>query len=205
VVASRRPIYGTGQSSIILQIEDDGWQFDYPQGTPLISDPDRYDELTSVLDFYAHILLGYDYDTFSEFGGSDLFERARRISDIAKTTGGVGWQDLGADRSRTRLITEILDPRYRPLRKVYHSYHLGGLDRFVQETEAARNSVLSALEGLKPLVDVNERSYVVDMFFSAKYRELASIFERSTLASQAFDLLSDMDPAHLSTYDSMIQ
>ena len=205
VIASRRPIYGTGQSTIILQINDDGWQFDYPQGTPLISDPDRYDEITSILDFYAYIVLGYDYDTFSEFGGSDLFERARRISDIAKTTGGVGWQELGADRSRTKLITELLDPRYRPLRKVYFTYHLGGLDRFVQETEVARSAVLTSIEALKPIVDVNERSYVVDLFFSAKYRELASIFEQSTLASQAFDLLAEMDPAHLSDYNAMIQ
>ena len=205
VMASRRPIYGTSQSTILLQINDDGWQFDYPQGTPLISDPDRYDEITSILDFYAYIILGYDYDTFSEFGGSDLFERARRISDIAKSTGGVGWQEIGADRSRTKLITELLDPRYRPLRKVYHTYHLGGLDRFVQETEVARSAVLASLEALKPLVDVNERSYVVDLFFSAKYRELASIFETSTLASQAFDLLSEMDPAHISDYNGMIQ
>jgi hypothetical protein len=205
VIASRRPIYGTGQSTIILQINDEGWQFDYPQGTPLISDPDRYDEITSILDFYAYIILGYDYDTFSEFGGNDLFERARRISDIAKTTGGLGWQELGADRSRTKLITELLDPRYRPLRKVYFTYHLGGLDRFVQETEVARSAVLGSLEELKPLVDVNERSYVVDLFFSAKYRELASIFEQSTLASQAFDLLAEMDPAHLSDYNAMIQ
>ncbi len=205
VIASRRPIYGTTQSSIILQINDDGWVFNYPQGTPLISDPDRFDELSSVLDFYAYIVLGYDYDTFAEYGGSDLFERARRVADLAKTGGAVGWQDLGADRSRARLIGELLDPRYRPIRKVYSSYHLGGLDRFVQETDVARNSVLASLEELKPLVDVNERSYIVDLFFSSKYRELASIFENSTLASQAFDVLAEMDPAHLSDYNSMVQ
>ena len=56
----------------------------------------------------------------------------------------------------------------------------------------ARSAVLGALEALKPIVDVNERSYVVDLFFSAKYRELASIFEQSTVASQAFDLLAEM-------------
>jgi hypothetical protein len=205
VIASRRPIYGTAQSSIILQINDDNWAFDYPQGTPLISDPDRYDELTSVLDFYAYVVLGYDYDTFSEYGGSELFERARRIADIAKSTGGAGWQELSGDRSRSQLIRELLDPRYRPLRKIYFEYHFDGLDHFVQETEVARNSVLASLEALKPMVDVNARSYVVDLFFSAKYRELASIFEKSTLASQAFDVLSEMDPAHLTDYNAMIQ
>ena len=205
VIASRRPIYGTTQSSVILQISDESWTFDYPQGRPLISDQDRFDELTTVLDFYAYIILGYDYDTFDEFGGSPLFERARRISDIAKSTGGAGWQQIGSDRGRVQLMTEVLDPRFRNLRKVYFDYHFSGLDRFVQETELARSTVLASLEELGRITEANARSYVVDLFFSAKHAELISIFEQSTLASQAYDLLSEMDPAHLSDYNTLIQ
>ncbi len=205
VIASRRPIYGTTQSSVILQINDEDWTFNYPQGQPLTSDQDRFDELTTVLDFYAYIILGYDYDTFAEFGGSPLFERARRISDIAKTTGGAGWQQIGSDRSRVKLITEVLDPRFRNLRKVYFDYHFNGLDRFVQETELARGTVLASVEELSRIVDANARSYVVDLFFSGKYLELISIFEQSALASQAFDLLSELDPARISNYNTLIQ
>ncbi len=205
VIASRRPIYGTTQSSVILQINDENWTFDYPQGRPLTSDQDRFDELTTVLDFYAYIILGYDYDTFAEYGGSPLFERARRISDIAKSTGGAGWQQIGSDRSRVQLITEVLDPRFRNLRKVYFDYHFNGLDRFVQETELARGTVLASLEELSRIVDANARSYVVDLFFSGKYLELISIFEQSALASQAYDLLSELDPARISNYNTLIQ
>ncbi len=205
VLASRRPIYGTTQNTVILQINDENWVFDYPQGRPLISDQDRYDELTSVLDFYAYIMLGYDYDTFAEYGGSNHFERARRIADIAKTTGGLGWQDIGSDRSRVKLITEISDPRFRKLRSIYFRYHFSGLDHFIQETELARSAVMGALEELKLITDANARSYVVDLFFSAKFSELISLFEQSALGSQAFDLLSDMDPAHLSEYNRLIQ
>ncbi len=205
VIASRRPIYGTTQSSVILQIDEPSWTFDYPQGQPLVSDQDRFDELTSVLDFYAYIILGYDYDTFSEYGGSPLFERARRIADLAKATGGAGWQQIGSDRSRSKLIGEIIDPRFRGLRKVYFDYHYGGLDHFVQESEIARNAVLASIERLKQITEANARSYVVDLFFSAKHMELIGIFGQSTFASRAFDLLSDMDPAHLSNYSRLIQ
>ncbi len=205
VLATRRPIYGTTQSTVILQLDDQSWMFDYPQGQPLVSDQDRFDELTSVLDFYAYIILGYDYDTFSEYGGSPLFERARRIADIAKATGGAGWQQIGSDRSRSQLIGEVVDPRFRGLRKVYFDYHYGGLDRFVQETEIARNAILASVERLKQITEANARSYVVDLFFSAKHTELIGIFGQSTYASRAFDLLSDMDPANLSKYNSLIQ
>ena len=205
VVASRRPVYGTTQSSVVLQIEDGNWAFDYPQGSPLISDQERFDELTSVLDFYAYIILGYDYDSFSEFGGSALFERARRISEIAKSAGGAGWQQIGSDRNRTQLITEILDPRFRNLRKMYFEYHFKGLDHFVQETELARSAVMASLEQLSQITEANARSYVVDLFFQAKADELIRVFEESALASQAFDLLSDVDPARVSSYNALIQ
>jgi len=204
ILASRRPIYGTTQSTVILQLNDDDWVFEYAPGTPLISDQEVYNDVTSLLDFYAYIILGYDYDTFSELGGTRHFERARRIAEIAKGTGAPGWSDLGSDRSRNRLVTELLDPRALPVRTAYFAYHFEGLDHFLEETDAARVSVLSALESIQRVVQENARSYVIDVFFAAKYSEMAGIFERSAQGSQAFDVLSEIDPVHISEYQRLI-
>ncbi|MFQ5569959.1 MAG: DUF4835 family protein, partial [Rhodothermales bacterium] len=68
VLTSRRPIYGTTQNSNIFQVNDEEWQFDYAQGSPLIFEVERFDPLASLIDFYAYIMLGYDYDSFSELG-----------------------------------------------------------------------------------------------------------------------------------------
>ena len=204
VLSMSRPIYGTPSVTTVVRISDNSWQFNYAQGTPLNFDLERFDPLTSVIDFYAFLMLGYDYDTFGEFGGTPFFERARRISQLAESAGSVGWTDLGSARGRSDLIEQILDPRFRPLRKVYHDYHLTGLDVFVSETDLARENTLAALENLKTLYDEISREYVIDLFFSAKAEEMAAIFDESSLSSQAFELLSQIDPANLSKYDKLV-
>ena len=99
IVTTRRPIYGTSQSSLIMRVNDPEWRFEFSRGSSLNYDLDRYNSLTSVLDFYAYLMLGYDYDTFSALGGTPYFERARTVADQAREReirGGPLWA-----RSRT--------------------------------------------------------------------------------------------------------
>lgn len=205
VVASRRPIYGTSQNTTIVQFSDPSFQFNYSQGQPLTYNPEQYDPLTSVLDFYAMLILGYDYDTFEEQGGTPFFERARRIAELAQAQNAPGWTDLGSERGRSDLIRQLLDARLRPLRNAYFRYHFDGLDRFVRETDSARESVVEVLQDVHEMVDMMARQYAVDLFFNAKYQELAAIFEGSQIAPQAYDLLAQIDPSHMSEYERLVR
>ncbi len=205
IVASRRPIYGTVQNTKVLQIKDDSWIFDYTEGTPLISSPDRFDPLTTILDYYAYIILGFDADTYAEFGGTDHFEKARYIADYAESSGATGWNAIGADRSRTDIVDEILDPQYKPFRQTLFDYHYQVLDHFIQDSQAAQASALEAIRPLKALSESVGRSYVLDLFFSAKAPELASVFLDSRQRNDAFEILSEIDPVHVSDYNRLIQ
>ena len=89
IVTSRRPIYGTTQSSVVVRVNDPEWRFEFSRGSTLNFDLDRYDPLTSVLDFYAYLILGYDYDTFSPLGGTSYFEKARTVTDQAELADAV--------------------------------------------------------------------------------------------------------------------
>ena len=204
VLSTSRPIYGVPQVSTIIQISDGSWQFSYTQGTPLIFDLERFDHLTSVIDFYAYLMLGYDYDTFEPLGGTPHFERARRIAELAESQGAIGWSDLGGDRGRNDLVDQILDPRFKSLRQAYFDFHFSGLDIFVRETETAQQNVLDALKRLDELYDSVSRQYVLDIFFTTKADEIAAIFEESPLSSEAFNLLSRIDPANLSKYEKLV-
>jgi hypothetical protein len=205
IVVSRRPTYNTTHSSVVVQFNDDNFQFNYAQGQPLVFNLEQYDPLASVLDFYAYVMLGYDYDTFSELGGTPYFETARRIAERASSQSAPGWSQIGSDRGRMNLVTQILDPRFRPLRKAYFDYHFHGLDRFVSESDAARSSVLEVLQSLEVLFDDVARQYALDLFFSAKYTELASIFLQSQRSAEAYDILTQLDPAHTSDYQKLVQ
>lgn len=205
VVVSRRPIYGTVQSSTVVRFNDEDWSFSYTQGTPLIHDPNGVDAITSVLDYYAFLILGYDYDTFSELGGTPYFERARAIAEKARSMGGTGWSEVGSDRGRIDLVSQLLDPRFRPLRRAYFTYHYEGLDRFVTDTEEARGAVLGVLQSIESLYEQLSRQYAVDLFFSAKSTELAAIFEESEVGGEAFAVLTNVDPSNSSVYQRLLQ
>lgn len=205
VVTSRRPIYGTMQATPVVQLSDSDWQFEYRRGQSLVEDINQFDSFTSLLDFYVYLILGYDYDTFSELGGTPHFERARRVAELAQSRGAIGWSQLGGSRSRGALIDQLLDSRYRPLRRAYYTYHLEGLDRFVSDTEAAREAMLEALETVEGVYEEVSRQYALDVFFTVKYREMAAVFDDSSLSGQAYDLLSQVDPAHLSEYNRLVE
>ena len=206
VLATRRPIYGTPQFSTVAQFADQDWEFTYAQGTPLTFQPNRYDPITSLLDFYVFLILGYDYDTFSEMGGTKYFERAREIAERAEALGAPGWTSFAGDEGRVQLVEGLLNPRFEPLRSAYFTYHFGGLDQFVTATEEARTAILEVLETLRELSEsLARRGYVFDVFFNTKYQELADIFLDSPVASQAYDLLSEMDPNHLNQYNRLIE
>jgi len=204
VLATRRPIYGTVQQATVIQIADEEWQFEYSQGTPLTFEPDRYHPLTSVLNYYAYLMLGYDYDTFDELGGQPHFEKAQRVAEIAEQTGAAGWSSLSGDQSRGELIAQIMDPRFRVLRSAYFGYHYRTLDHFIEDADDARSELLTIVQNLLALREDVTRAYYLDQFFSVKYREIANVFRGSQEAAQAFDALSQMDPAHLTEYSQMM-
>jgi hypothetical protein len=97
-----------------------------------------------------------------------------------------------------------MDPRYRTLRNLYFDYHYGVLDHFVKDPDEARTKMLGLVQSLVGLREEVSRAYYLDQFFSAKYLEIANVFRSSQQATQAFDALSKMDPAHLSDYSQMI-
>lgn len=205
IVTTRRPIHGTSQSTVVMRVNDPDWQFEYSRGTSLNHDLERYNDLTSVLDFYAYVMLGYDYDTFSELGGTPHFETARRIASQAEGNGDPGWSAVSSQRNRRQLINDLLAQRLEPLRRAYYRYHLEGLDRFVDEPQAAREVVLDVLETMRELSRTASNSYPLDLFFSTKYQELAAIFAEGDLQNRAYNLLTQIDPSHSSEYNKLVQ
>lgn len=204
ILNSTRPIYGTMAKTPMLQISDEAWDFNYSQGTPLVFEVERFDGLTSVLDYYAYLMLGYDYDSFSEYGGEQHFQKAKRIQQLAVATNAVGWSTIDVD-GRARIVDQMTSPRMRPLRQVYYQYHMEALDLFTLDMEVARAKVLEVLQTMSDLYDDQSRQYVFDIFFSTKSKELVGMFQDAEERGQVYDLLSDVDPSRLSNYNVLIE
>src|SRR5687767_6373852 len=76
-IQAARPVYNTNYSSLIFNFADRDWEFEYIESLPLEYNDNTYtSNLTSMLAMYAYVILGIDADTFSELGGTPLFQRA---------------------------------------------------------------------------------------------------------------------------------
>lgn len=205
VVGSSRPIYGSGQRTNVFQIQDSNWTFDYNRGQGLIYNPNQFNSFTSLIDFYALLILGYDYDTFSELGGQEYFETAREISELARGVNAEGWHLVGDERTRGALITQLLDQRYLPLRRAYFDYHYGVLDHFTTDHQQAWEDAVAVIESLHELyLENNTRRYSTDIFFSSKHLEIATVLEDYPNRAAVYEYLIEMDQPHQQSYDQLV-
>jgi len=206
IVQAFRPIYNTNNKSLLVRLNDSGWQFNFPRGRTIMFDPFQFDDIASVLDFYMFVILGYDYDSFSELGGTPFFQQAQNILNVAQSGGGgAGWSSSGSRRSRHNLITQLNDQRYEGLRRANYLYHRMGLDRFTLNTDAARSSVMEAFELLRETQRQVSDLHLFSILFSSKYREFTAVFVDADLNQrlEAYNLLVDMDNSHVSEYDKL--
>jgi len=206
IVAATRPIYNTTQRTTSVLIRDDLWSFAYPQGTNLIHDDLQFDALTSLIDFYAYIILGYDYDSFAELGGTPQFQKAQNVLDLAQNTSATGWsRNTNNQRNRYFLINDLLNPSYEDLRRAYYTYHRLGLDQFTADTQGARQQVLNAIKMIEENKTRTTNNYLYDIFFDAKSKEITSIFidAETRIRLEAFSELRQVDQGHLSDYQAL--
>ena len=206
VVQLFRPIYNTIAKTPVLIINDSNWRFNFTRNRNIIRDDNQYDDIASVRDFYMYIVLGYDYDTFSELGGSPYFRKAEDILNVAQSTGGAaGWSSIGTRRSRNGLITQLRNPNYEDFRRALYTYHRLGLDQFTINTDRARERIFESLEMLRENRRQTAERYLFDLFFSAKHREFTAAFIDAELDERlrVYNLLVDMDNSHISEYEKL--
>ncbi|HCZ34986.1 MAG TPA: DUF4835 domain-containing protein, partial [Cytophagales bacterium] len=68
-ITAARPIYNSNYESVLMNFADRDWEFEYIESLPLEFNDNSYiTNLTSMLGFYAYVVLAADYDSFGELG-----------------------------------------------------------------------------------------------------------------------------------------
>lgn len=208
VASIQRPIYNTLQRTTTLLINDDVWTFQYPRGKSLIRDDLQFDALTTFIDFYMMVFLGYDADTFSPLGGSAYYSKAKLLQELAETSGGMGWgRAIGAQRNRFGLISDLSNPAFDEFREAVYQYHRLALDLFIQDQALARQQALDALKKIQTVSRQVANTYIFELFFSVKAQELAALFMEAPLEvrTEASVLLRQVNPGNSSIYDKLVE
>jgi hypothetical protein len=206
-VQSARPIFNSNYSSLLFNFADRDWEFEYLESQPLEFNDNTYtNNLTSMLALYAYLVIGLDYDSFSELGGSPYFAKAWNIVNNAQQSNRAGWSAAGSNRNRYWIAENLNSPQMTDLRKAIYSYHRLGMDTFEKTPDQSREVILKSLQSIKKVRDVNPNAVLVISFFDAKSKELTNIFSQGNIQirRQAYDILVTIDPSNRA-YDRIVQ
>lgn len=207
-VQSARPVFNSSYNSLLFNFADREWEFEYIESMPLEYNDNTFtNNLTSMLAFYAYLIVGLDYDSFSELGGTPYFQRALTVVNNAQQSNLPGWQALGSNRNRYWIVENLNNPQMVDLRKAIYHYHRNGLDLFDTDPDKSREVILNGLKDIKKVRDVNPNAILVVSFFDAKGKELANIFSDGNIQirRQAYDIITAIDPSNRTTYEKMLQ
>ncbi|ELR70336.1 hypothetical protein C900_04021 [Fulvivirga imtechensis AK7] len=207
-IQSARPIYNSNYESILFNFADRDWLFEYVESQPLQFNENTFTtNLTSMLAYYAYVILGLDYDSFSELGGSIHLRKAQTIVNNAQRANRPGWEALGSTRNRYWLMENLNNQQMIEIRKGIYKYHRLALDTYEQDRDKSRQMILEVLKELKKVKDTYPNSILVISFLDAKSDELISIFSEGNIQvrREVFDVLSTLDPSKREQYQKIIK
>jgi len=207
-VQARRPVYKASYNSLVLNVLDKNFAFKYIEYQPLeFSESTYLTNLTSVLAYYAYIIIGTDYDSFSMEGGSPYFQKAQTIVSNAQSTNESGWKSFEDNNNRYWIVENIQNFTFKPMRECMYKYHRLGFDAMADDLAAGRAAVLQSLLLLKKVHEIKPSSYSMQLFFLAKADEIVNLFSLAEPAerTKVMELLNEVDPANSAKYGKMTE
>lgn len=202
-VQATRPVYGTTYETITINFFDKNFNFELNVGQPINYNDNMFSSnLSSMLAFYAYVILAVDYDSFGKLGGQAFVEKAVNIANISVEAGG-GWATSGDPNNRFALVYNLNSQLMLPYRSQNYIYHRLVLDTYLKDPAAARLKVIEMFKVIREVNKLVPYSILIRTFFLSKRDELINIFRDSQdteLKTQAFNLLRELDPLNTERY-----
>ncbi len=206
-IQSRRPVFKASYTSVLLNYNDPDFTFKYLENQPLDYNDNSYtSNLTSVLAYYANIILGLDYDTYALNGGTPYLQKALSIVNTAQDAADKGWRAFESNKNRYWLINNMMDASFVPLRECMYNYHRKGLDIMVENKDAGRAVIAESIETLRKVHDAKPLSFNMQVFFNAKADEVINIFSGAFTDEKAkvVNTLNLIDPTNSNKYQKIL-
>jgi len=203
-----RPVYNSSYNSVLLNFKDNDVNFKYREFEALeFNESGQNSELVNLLAFYAYIILGLDYDSFSLMGGNEFFNKAENIVAQCQNAREAGWKSFEGRRNRYWLINNLQDRSYASVRECIYKYHRLGLDAMADNVNEGRLEVVSALELLRKAHRSKPNSYIMQVFFDAKSDEIVNIFKPAFTdeRKRVYNIVSEVNPANVSKYSALLE
>ncbi len=208
-VQAVRPVYGSGYETPLLSHLDKDVVFSYEQNQPIefLKDGSENQNLPALFAYYAYLIIGMDYDSFSPLGGDPYFLTAQQlVTNIQNSTSNKtpGWRpgDGGKNRNRYWIMENLLNPRVKPFRNAMYTYHRKGLDMFTTDINQGKAAILQSLDEVEKVSIAYFNSMIVQMFATCKRDELIEMWKvgAKPQKERVIQIMTKIDPANTQRY-----
>lgn len=209
-IQARRPVFNSSYNTVLFNYLDNTLHFRYTETETLeFNEATHQSNLTSILAFYAYIIIGLDYDSFTPMGGTEYFQKAETIVMNAQNATERGWKSFESNRNRYWLVNNLMDSKYSPVREWNYRYHRQGLDRMSERPAESRADIAESLLLLQRVFREKPDPFmhILQVFFDAKSDEFVNVFSNSNPEElrRVVPMLREIDPAHTAKYQKLQQ
>lgn len=186
-VQAARPVFNSTYVTPLINFQDEAITFRYIEYQPLEFNENRVSgsdglasNLTAALAFYAYVILGLDYNSFSLKAGDPYFQKAQNIINNAPDGRDiVGWKAFDGQRNRYWLMENLTNNKYALIHDAMYNYYRMGLDNLYENEEEARAAILNALMQFNTINNDQQNSMIIPFFFQGKSNEIVKIFRKA--------------------------
>jgi hypothetical protein len=214
-IQSSRPAFNSTYNSPILNFRDLDFVFTYAINTPIDFNVNQYTtNLSSVLGYYAYLIIGFDYATMSKGGGDKYFALAEQITNQVPSTASdsKGWKPFDSNpltqgKNRYNIISSLMGGKFEDYKKALYEYHFQGIDMFYDDPATARANISDALDKIDKSFKDNQNNILLILFLQAKGDELVGIFAggEQSEKTKVVNILKKLDPANGTKYDKILK
>lgn len=215
LIQSARPVFSSTYQAALINYQDADVTFKYIEYQPVefnesrIAGSDAFAaNLTAIVAYYANMILGLNYDSFSPKGGEKYFQKAQYIVNNAPEGNNLnGWKAFDGLRNRFWLAENLSNSRNNILHSVLYGYYRSGFDKMASNPKEAIPNFIQALTQLKSFNRETPNSMFVQFFMQNKIAELVGIFKLGSMEdkTKAIEILSNLDPSNTGKYNEELK
>jgi hypothetical protein len=207
-VQSSRPVYNSTYTTTLFNHVDDKITFQYEENEPLeFSENAFVSNLSSTLAYYAYIVIGLDFDSFSPNGGMEYFQKAQNVVTTAQANDEAGWSSSSRDdKTRYWLVENLLNSTYSSFHTAMYKYHRLGLDVMYDKPEEGRKEVYNGVAELEKVFKQKPSSYLLTAFFYAKKDEIIQMYSEGNPdeKNRMVTLAKKLNPSNINDYEKIL-
>jgi hypothetical protein len=161
--------------------------------------------LTSILAYYAYVVIGLDYDTYSMNGGGNYLNKAQNVVNFCQNDAEKGWKSYEGTKNRFWFMDNVLDPMFKGVREANYKMHRLGLDIMSEKADDGRKVITNCMELVYNAYKNKPGQLLFKVYFDTKGDELVNIFMQGNPdeKTKVTGWFNEMDPSNGNKYQKI--